>query len=179
MRLFTILVICTVSLPGNFAGAAECNNLPESQAIDFLGRDLERNDIHLSDYNGKIVVVSFWASWCPPCLEELPMLEILQREGGKERIEVIAINFNEDSRTIRRFLHHWGVESQMTIARDYKRHARKSFGVDAIPATFIFNSTGELESSHCGYSKKSFIELVEELNALILHKQNSEPDDRA
>ena len=175
IRLST-LVLILAAVFANSAGASKCGEPPSDEIVDFLGRDLERNEVNLSSYNGKIVVVAFWASWCPPCLKELPMLEALQRKAGKNLIEVVAVNYDENRHTVRKFLRHWGTEVQMTITRDYKRRARKSLDVDAIPATYVFDSNGELQDSHCGYSEGGFNKLLENLNDLILRESASKSD---
>ncbi len=176
MARLSILVFLLAAVFADSAGASRCGEPPSDEKVDFLGRDLERNDVNLSSYKGKIVVVSFWASWCPPCLEELPLLEGLQRIGGKDRIEVVAVNFNEDRRTVRKFLRRWGVDPQMTITRDYRRRVRKSLDVEAIPATYVFGSEGELQDSYCGYAEEDLNKLLARLNELIPHENPSKPD---
>lgn len=64
-------------------------------APDSLGRDIDGNEIRLSDYKDKIVIVSFFASWCEPCRKELPMLESLQRAGADRGLQVIAVNWKD------------------------------------------------------------------------------------
>ncbi len=63
---------------------------------DALGVDKDKHEVHVSDYRGKVVVLTFWASWCGQCLKELPILESVQRKGGKDRIVVVAINSDKD-----------------------------------------------------------------------------------
>ena len=60
-----------------------------------LGRDASGNRIHLSDYRGKIVIVSFWASWCGPCRKEIPVLAQIQKLGTRGKIAVFAVNWQE------------------------------------------------------------------------------------
>jgi thiol-disulfide isomerase/thioredoxin len=57
-----------------------------------LGTDVEGQAVDLSRYAGKAVVVSFWATWCPSCLKELPILEGIQKTAGKDRMQVIMVN---------------------------------------------------------------------------------------
>ncbi|MDE0056040.1 MAG: TlpA disulfide reductase family protein, partial [Gammaproteobacteria bacterium] len=57
-----------------------------------LGTDRNGDRINLEEMSGKIVVISFWATWCPPCLKELPVLEAIHNSIGEDRLEVIAVN---------------------------------------------------------------------------------------
>jgi thiol-disulfide isomerase/thioredoxin len=63
-------------------------------APDFAGQTYDGQTISLSEYTGKVVVLSFWASWCGPCQKELPMLEGIQQTAGKERVQVVASTSN-------------------------------------------------------------------------------------
>ncbi|MFI4970616.1 MAG: TlpA disulfide reductase family protein, partial [Lysobacterales bacterium] len=65
-------------------------------APDSLGTDRDGKQVRIADYHGKVVVLTFWATWCGYCLKELPILENLQRRLGKARIEVVAINTDKN-----------------------------------------------------------------------------------
>ena len=71
---------------------------------DLLGKNPQGDEVRISDHGGKVVVVTFWASWCGYCLKEMPVLEGLQRAVGRERMEVVAVNLKEPPRTYRAIL---------------------------------------------------------------------------
>src|SRR5690242_3441241 len=73
---------------------------PGDVAPPYLGTNLAGDDIKTTDFAGKILVVTFWASWCGPCQKELPMLEGIQRVAGVDKVRVVAINI-EDRDTYR------------------------------------------------------------------------------
>ncbi|WP_431288155.1 TlpA disulfide reductase family protein [Roseateles chitinivorans] len=83
------------------AGAVHAEGLKRGDlAPDRLGRTLDGDELNLAKHRGQIVVVTFWATWCPYCLKELPQLESLQGVA-KERLRVIAVN-TEDKKVFRR-----------------------------------------------------------------------------
>src|SRR5262245_14870088 len=63
---------------------------------DLVGRDIHNHAVRLTSFRDKVVVVSFFATWCEPCRKELPMLEALQRVGADKGLQVIAVNWKED-----------------------------------------------------------------------------------
>src|SRR5678810_1302634 len=67
-------------------------------------KDLNGRTVRLSDYRGKVVLINFWATWCPPCRAEMPDLVRLQRQHGKEGLQIIGITYPPESREqVRRF----------------------------------------------------------------------------
>jgi len=95
-------------------------NLNIGDAIpDALGSDIDGTKINSSDYQGKIMVISFWATWCPPCRRELPIIDNLQRLVGKDRLAVIAVNFGESKRIFRKFIRAAG-DVHLTFSHDNK-----------------------------------------------------------
>ena len=112
-KLLLVLVVASATI-----GAARADIVgPRTEPPDLLGVDGNGTNVLVSAYHGKVVVLSFWASWCGYCLKELPVLEKIQRVLGKDRIEVIAINIDKDrgdylkmKRQLKKF--------ELTMARD-------------------------------------------------------------
>lgn len=131
-----------------------------------LGINRSGEKVSLSNMRGKVVVVTFWASWCPPCLKELPILERIQRHVGKDQLEVVAVNFREDKTVFNRVKRNWK-EIQITVTYDRRSVASKKYGVKAIPHMFMIDKEGKVASMHVGYEEDQLPELVEELNQLL------------
>jgi len=74
-------------------GAADAASRPEAgdMAPDYAGTTLDDRATSVSDFRGRVVVLSFWASWCGPCLKEMPILEGIQERAGKNQIQVVAV----------------------------------------------------------------------------------------
>src|SRR6187455_345793 len=68
---------------------------------DDLGKDIDGNKVRISDYHGKVVILSFWASWCEPCRKELPVLAGVVKQVGPDQLQVIAVNHRDDLQPFR------------------------------------------------------------------------------
>lgn len=136
----------------------------------YLGKDPEGNKIELEDHLGKVVVVSFWASWCPPCLKELPALEAIQNAAGKDKLTVVAVNFKESKKQYRHIKKKLA-SLNLTLTHDKRGSLSRKYGVDAIPNTFIVGKDGKLAYHSVGYGDKTLDKLVTVLNKLL-----AEPD---
>lgn len=134
-------------------------------APDVVGKNRDGEPIRLGDSRGKVVVLSFWASWCPPCRKELPILENVQRSGGGD-IQVIAINYKEDAFLVRKLLAKMK-QAQMTFTRDPDGALAKRFGLKGLPLMVMIGRDGRIASIHTGYSEEALDGLVDELNRLL------------
>lgn len=102
--------------------------------------------IHLSDYHGKIVVLNFWASWCAPCLEELPSLNALQQQ--MPQIVVLGVDFNDDTSAYHQFLADNYVDF-FTI-HDESQQSNLAFGTTRPPETYIIDGQGKIRRKFIG-----------------------------
>lgn len=133
---------------------------------DSLGKDRDGNELSLAAQHGKVVVMTFWASWCGYCLQELPILESLQRRVGKEHIEVVAINVDKTYRdfiALRRRLK----DFELDITRDANEHLADAYGVKGLPHMVLVDKQGRMAFTHVGYSEKSLPNFVNEINGLL------------
>lgn len=136
---------------------------PGSTPPDDLGLDSHGNQVHVSDQRGKVVVISFWASWCGYCRKELPVLAGLQDAAGKDRVEVIAIDTMDDRDAylaLRRRLK----DIQLTMTRDASGSVGEAYGVHTIPHLFIIDRDGRIAYEHSGYGEESLQRIVDEVN---------------
>ena len=109
----------------------------------FSGTALDSGEhIRLADYRGKVVLVDFWASWCPPCLESLPAYDRLRRELGSSGFEVIAINVDEETDDGVQFLLRNPVS--FPVLADPDGAIGIPYGVRSLPRSFLLNRDGEI-----------------------------------
>ncbi len=110
-------------------------------APDFGLRTLKGDYVKLSDYRGKVVFLNIWATWCPPCREEIPSIEALyQRLKGRE-FEMLAVSVDrEGERVVRPFAEKYGLRIPVLLDPDNKTY--RLYGLTGVPETFIVDKTG-------------------------------------
>ncbi len=105
--------------------------------------DPEGGEHRLADWQGKYVLVNFWATWCAPCRKEMPMLDALQAEFGGETFEVVTIATGRNAvPAIKRFFEEIGV-SHLPILLDPKQELAREMAVLGLPITIILNPEGQ------------------------------------
>ncbi len=116
-------------------------------APQFTVQDSDRK-IALNDFKGKIVVLNFWATWCPPCVEELPSLIQMQQQMKDKGIVVLAISVDEDKNTYDQFLKEHNV-SLLTV-RDADQKSNDLYGTLKFPETYIIDRSGVVRRKFIG-----------------------------
>ena len=131
------------SLPGNTAdGISPLNsdNIINSKAPDFTLKDINGKTVSLSALKGKVVLLNFFATWCPPCRAEMPALNKLQRALKPRGLEVIAVSTDRSINDIKDFLEKNRVD--FPILFDADRNVAKQYRVFSMPTTFLINRNG-------------------------------------
>ncbi|MGH7307294.1 MAG: TlpA disulfide reductase family protein [Candidatus Rokuibacteriota bacterium] len=121
---------------------------PPKLAKDFTIKTLDGRTVRLSDHRGQVVFINFWATWCPPCREEMPAMERLFQQTRKDGLVMLAVSVDADPKVIAPF-----VEEQrltFTIGLDPKMELADTYGVRALPATFIVDREGQLAALALG-----------------------------
>jgi thiol-disulfide isomerase/thioredoxin len=134
-------------------------------APDRVGRTVDGEPISLAAHAGKVVVLSFWASWCGPSRKELPILEGIQTVAGPERVRVIAVDV-EDQAMFRTVAKAVG-ELHRTLASDFGNEAQRADGVKRIPHTVIVDKGGRIVRVHRGDSEAGVEAVVADLNRAL------------
>jgi thiol-disulfide isomerase/thioredoxin len=127
---------------------------------DFNGQRVIRNN-----YKGKVTVVNFWATWCPPCVEEIPSLNRLRQAMQGKPFELISIDYAEDKQRIEKFLQQVNVDFPVLLDGDGKVAA--SWGVLVFPSTFVIGPDGMIHYGVNGGILWDSPEVIRTLNGLI------------
>ncbi|MEM9531075.1 MAG: TlpA disulfide reductase family protein [Pseudomonadota bacterium] len=150
---FVLLLACTTGLEAQVEVA--------DQAPEYLGVAANGNAVFRNHFEGQVVVVTFWASWCPPCMEELPALNRLARRFG-ERLTVLAVSF-DDSPADRAYVRRHASAYRLFFINDPNHVVRKRFAVSAIPHLFVIGPDGMVTMSKRGYDKSAIRSIMAEI----------------
>jgi thiol-disulfide isomerase/thioredoxin len=169
MTILRPLCLLTALLVAAPAHALEAGAEPPA----VLGTAPGAGRLQTSDYAGRILVVTFWASWCGPCLKEMSVLERLQHEAGAQ-LAVVSVNIESAARfrQLRRALEK---RLSLTLAHDPDGAVRQAWGVGPIPHMFIVDHEGRLAYEHRGYDDAFIPTLVEQINRLLSEQAASAP----
>jgi len=137
---------------------------------DFLGKSSEGDEVRVADSDGQILIVTFWATWCAPCLKELPVLNAIQKSAGAGRVHVVAINMKEKRRRFRKALKAYA-DFEITFVHDERGTVARRFNVEGIPNMFILDVDGRIAFRHVGYSDSALKGIVDEINSLLVKNQ--------
>jgi peroxiredoxin len=120
--------------------------------IQVLGQRMSPNDFSLpllaggnaslSSYKGKVVILNFWATWCPPCRVEMPSIETLYRRFSAQGLEILAVDLGEDASLVRQFIRNAGYT--FPVMFDSDNRVSSVYGIEAIPTTYIIDREGKI-----------------------------------
>jgi thiol-disulfide isomerase/thioredoxin len=132
---------------------------------DLLGKTPKGEEIRVSDHRGTVMVVTFWASWCPHCRRQFPVLDALQQHDPA-RLRVVVVNYKEDPATYRAVLRQ-ARASTVTWTHDRSGAISEAYGVNSVPHTFVIDKAGRVAGIRRGYSQDSLPEFAALLDALL------------
>lgn len=118
-------------------------------APDFTLTGLDGRPVTLSALRGKVVVVSFWATWCPPCRQEMPSMELLHQELADEGLVILAVNVEKQGRqTVAKFFQTLDVTFPVVI--DEEESVQNLYGVSKFPESFVVGKDGVITEKIIG-----------------------------
>jgi peroxiredoxin len=110
------------------------------EAHDFAGKMMDAKTVNLQDYRGRFVLLNFWATWCSPCLKEMPDLENAYNEMGQEKLVVLAVGMGESVEKIKAFFNKYSFT--FPLLADNRMKITKLYGVRNIPVTYLIDPDG-------------------------------------
>ena len=115
-------------------------DLKKYEVLTFL--DAENNQLNLSDYKGNLVLLNFWATWCAPCKEEMPSLDLLLLNKNLDNLKIFPINVGKDDiKKVSKFYEDLGIKN-LELYFDPPITLAKKFGLRGIPTSILFNKEG-------------------------------------
>lgn len=142
MRASWLLTLWLVVVPTIAADAVLRPYHGELQSPSLALPDLAGEIHRLSDYRGQVVLVNFWATWCSPCLEEMPSLDRLEQRLSGEPFKLLTVNIGESKAPIREWMRELGV--RFTVLLDRNGRTAREWRVLAYPSTFVVGRDGRI-----------------------------------
>jgi cytochrome c biogenesis protein CcmG/thiol:disulfide interchange protein DsbE len=122
---------------------------------NFQFKTIDNKILDLSQFSGKVIVVDFWATWCPPCTKEIPHFIELQ-EKYKNEVQFIGLNVGEKESEIKEFIKSMGINYIIGYSNE---NIEKLFGgISGLPTTFIIGKDGKIKAKAIGYRSKEWFE---------------------
>ena len=145
--------------------------LAQRDAPQFDLKDVKGRTVRLSDYRGKVVLINFWATWCPPCREEMPDLVKLQGEHGKDGLQIIGVTYPPEKKSrVRRFARNLKVNYPIILGT---REIKDRFSSDeTLPLTVVINRNGKVSDIISGILLRE--EFDEKIKPLLLKDKEGE-----
>jgi peroxiredoxin len=157
-RIAAIAAVLSVALPA-------LASTPTGPAPAFTLGSRSGQDVSLAQYKGQVVMINFWASWCGPCRQEMPLLESIYKKYNKMGFTMLGVNVEPDSNAANEWLKATPVSFPILYDRDSK--VSKLYDVAGMPSTVIIDRSGKLRVLHRGYKPGDENEYLDSIRSLI------------
>jgi len=137
----------------------------QDEAPDFTLKSLEGSNLRLEEYRGQVVLINFWASWCGPCRQEMPLLDRLHHRYEDTGFAVLGINVEGEIKPAQEIVDKTNVTFPVLIDEDQK--VSEMYNLEAMPSTVVVDRDGVVRYIHRGYKPGDEAKYVEVVKALI------------
>ena len=137
---------------------------PYTATAEFTLFDINGQRHSLSDYKGKVVLVNFWASWCPPCIYEMPELTRLKKQLSDRPFEILALNVGEKKYRVRKFAKL--INFNLPVLLDTSKNTFDAWNVKTLPTSFLIDAESNIRyrvRGNPGWEEKETITIIEQL----------------
>lgn len=157
-------VACAACVLGT-ASAAWADQAVGKPAREIDLRDLNGGEIKLAALSGKVVVIDFFASWCEPCMRELPELEKLHRQLGKDGVVFLGINIDKERKNVDALVKRFGLT--FTVVHDVEGKVAEQYDPPKMPSTYVVDKAGIVRHINAGFDGAADVaRLQKQLTAL-------------
>jgi thiol-disulfide isomerase/thioredoxin len=144
---------------------AQLETYSTDTGLTFILPDLQGRERQLSDYRGKVVLVNFWASWCPPCIYEMPGLVRLKQRHADQPFEILALNVGEKKYRVWKFVDM--VDFKLPVLLDKSRQVFQAWGLEILPTSFLLDTEGRVRYRVLGSPDWDHAEIDAMIEALM------------
>ena len=141
------------------------SDIKQGVAPDFTLNSHSGNNLRLSEFRGEVVMINFWASWCGPCRQEMPLLEELYTQYNPMGFTILGVNVEEDSGKAKQLLK--DIPVSFPVLFDTQSKVSKLYDVVAMPSTILVDRDGNVRYLHHGYKPGYEEAYQEQVRALI------------
>lgn len=160
-----LLLMAALSVGSNPLDAKNTTSKPTIYRVapNFSRMDLNHKRVNLADYRGKVVLLNFWATWCAPCLAEMPRFVAWQQEYGGRGLQVIGISMDDDAQPVRIAYRKYKLNYPVVMGDE--KIGEMYGGIFGLPATFLIDRNGKIRFQHQG--AVDFNHLQNEIQTLL------------
>ncbi len=163
MKIRKLLAALALSL---FAATSLASSgLAGRPAPDFALKSSTGENMRLSEYRGDVVMINFWATWCGPCRQEMPLLDDLYQRYQRVGFNLLGVNIDDDSNRAMAMIRELGVD--FPVLFDNRKEVSKMYDVDAMPVTVIVDREGTVRYVHQGYKPGYEEKYLNEIRTLL------------
>jgi peroxiredoxin len=141
------------------------SGLEGQQAPDFSLKSSTGQNLRLSEYRGDVVMINFWATWCGPCRQEMPLLDELYTRYERVGFNLLGVNIDDDSSRAMKMAADLGIN--FPVLFDSSKEVSKLYQVNAMPVTVLVDREGNVRHVHHGYKPGYEEKYLNEIRALL------------
>ncbi len=147
------------------ATALASSDLEGKAAPDFALKSSTGENLRLSEFRGDVVMINFWATWCGPCRQEMPLLDELYARYERVGFNLLGVNIDDDSRRAMQMIEELGVD--FPVLFDARKEVSKLYEVDAMPVTVLVDREGNVRYVHHGYKPGYEEKYLDQIRSLL------------
>ncbi len=149
-----------------FAATSLASSGLEGQAApDFALKSATGENLRLSEYRGDVVMINFWATWCGPCRQEMPLLDELYTRYERVGFSLLGVNIDDDSRRAMQMIEDLGVS--FPVLFDARKEVSELYEVEAMPVTVLVDRDGNVRHVHHGYKPGYEDKYLDQVRSLL------------
>jgi len=161
------VLLLLVLLGFGTAQAGELMKYDGAPLPPFTLTDMQGKSHALTDYHGKVVMVNFWATYCGPCIKEMPSMQRLKEKMGDKSFAILAVNMAEDKGAVTAFLKKHDIDIDFPILLNPEGDVVENWMITAVPTTFVIDPDGKIRYALFGGIEWDKPDVVKTLNGLL------------